>query len=42
MDYELRVIVEKVSAMSQEVVKQNTLKIYDIKQPVSHSKHIFQ
>ncbi len=35
MDYELRVIVEKVSVTSQEVVKRDTLKIYDIKQPVS-------
>ncbi|NJK41627.1 MAG: ISKra4 family transposase [Acaryochloridaceae cyanobacterium SU_2_1] len=35
MDYEFRVIVEKVSVTSQEVVKRDTLKIYDIKQPES-------
>jgi len=35
MEYEFRVIVEKVSVTSQEVVKRDTLKIYDIKQPES-------
>ncbi len=35
MDYELRVIVEKVSASSQEVAQHDTLKVYDIKAPVS-------
>ncbi|QUY46119.1 ISKra4 family transposase (plasmid) [Acaryochloris sp. 'Moss Beach'] len=35
MDYEFRVIVEKVSITSQEVVKRDTLKIYAIKQPKS-------
>ena len=35
MDYEFRVIVEKVSVTTQEVVKRETLKIYDIKQPES-------
>lgn len=35
MDYEFRVIVEKISVSSQEVVKRDTLKIYDIKQPDS-------
>ena len=35
MDYELRVIVEKVSVSSQKVVKRDTLKIYDIQKPES-------
>ncbi|MEM6447564.1 MAG: ISKra4 family transposase, partial [Cyanobacteria bacterium P01_D01_bin.123] len=35
MDYELRVVVEKVSVSSQEVVKRDTLKVYDIKSPES-------
>lgn len=35
MDYEFRVIVEKVSVSSQKVVKRDTLKIYDIKPPES-------
>lgn len=35
MDYEFRVIVEKVSVTSQKVVKRNTVKIYDIKPPES-------
>ena len=35
MDYELRVVVEKVSVSSQEVVKRDTLKVYDIKAPES-------
>ena len=35
MDYELRVIVEKVSVASQEVVKRDTVKIYDIRPPKS-------
>jgi ubiquinone/menaquinone biosynthesis C-methylase UbiE len=35
MDYELRIIVEKVAAHSQEVVKRDTIKIYDIQQPKS-------
>ena len=35
MDYELRVIVEKVSVSSQEVVQRDTIKIYDIKAPRS-------
>jgi len=35
MDYEFRVIVEKVSVTSQKVVKRDTLKIYDIKPPES-------
>ena len=35
MDYEFRVIVEKVSVASQKVVKRDTLKIYDIEQPQS-------
>lgn len=35
MDYELRVVVEKVSISSQAVVKRNTLKVYDVKTPAS-------
>jgi hypothetical protein len=35
MDYEFRVIVEKVSVSSQKVVKRDTLKIYDIQKPKS-------
>ena len=35
MEYELRVVVEKVSVSSQEVVKRDTLKIYDVKAPAS-------
>ena len=30
MDYELRVMVEKVAVSSQEVVKRDTIKTYDI------------
>ena len=35
MEYELRIIVEKVAVASQEVVKRDTLKIYDVKRPES-------
>jgi hypothetical protein len=35
VDYELRVIVEKVSVTSQEVVQRDTLKVYDVKAPAS-------
>lgn len=35
MDYELRVVVEKVFVSSQEVVKRETLKVYDVKAPAS-------
>lgn len=35
MDYELRAVVEKVSVSSQEVIKRDTLKVYDIKRPES-------
>lgn len=35
MEYELRVIVEKVAVGSQEVVKRETVKIYDVKKPES-------
>lgn len=35
MEYELRLIVEKVSVSSQEVVKRDTIKIYDVKRPES-------
>jgi len=35
MDYELRIIVEKVAVSSQEVVKRDTIKIYDIQRPAS-------
>ena len=33
MEYELRITVEKVSVSSQEIVKRDTLKIYDVKRP---------
>ena len=35
MDYEFRVVFEKVSVSSQKVIKRDTLKIYDINQPQS-------
>ncbi len=35
MDYELRIVVEKVSVSSQEVINRDTLKVYDIKAPES-------
>lgn len=35
MEYELRVVVEKVSVSSQEVVKRDTLKVYNVKAPAS-------
>jgi len=35
VEYELRIIVEKVSVSSQEVVKRDTIKIYEIKPPES-------
>ena len=35
MAHEFRVIIEKVSVTSQKVVKRDTVKIYDIKQPES-------
>ena len=35
VDYELRVVVEKVSVSSQEVVQRDTLKVYDVKAPGS-------
>ncbi len=35
MDYEFRVIVEKVSVTSQKVVERDTIKVYDIKPPES-------
>jgi hypothetical protein len=35
MDYEFRIVVEKVSVASQQVVKRDTVKIYDINQPKS-------
>ncbi len=35
MDYELRIVVEKVSVSSQEVVNRDTLKVYDVKAPAS-------
>ena len=35
MEYELRIIVEKVVVSSQEVVKGDTVKIYDVKRPES-------
>ena len=48
MDYELRVVVEKVAVSSQEVVKRDTIKVYDIQRPESildlglrHTEQIF-
>jgi hypothetical protein len=35
MEYELRVVVEKVLVRTQEVVKRDTLKTYDVKPPES-------
>ena len=35
MDYELRIIVEKVAVSSQEVVQRDTIKVYDIQRPAS-------
>jgi len=35
VDYELRIVVEKVAVSSQEVVKRDTIKIYDIQRPES-------
>ena len=35
MNYEFRVVVEKVSVASQKVVKRDTVKIYDINPPES-------
>jgi hypothetical protein len=35
MEYELRVVVEKVAVSTQEVVKRDTLKIYEIQCPAS-------
>ena len=35
MSHEIRIIVEKVSVSSQEVVKRDTIKVYDIEPPES-------
>ncbi|QUY46220.1 hypothetical protein [Acaryochloris marina] len=35
LEYELRIVVEKVAISTQEVVKRNTIKVYDIKAPES-------
>jgi len=35
MSYEFRIVVEKISVASQAVVKRDTIKIYDIKEPKS-------
>lgn len=35
MEYELRIIVEKVSLSNQEVVRRDTIKIYDLERPES-------
>ena len=35
MEYELCIIVDKILVSSQEVVKRDTLKIYDVKRPES-------
>ena len=33
MDFELRVVVEKVAASTQEVVQRDTIKVYDVNPP---------
>ena len=33
MDYQLRLVVEKVAVSNQKVIKPDTIKIYDIKKP---------
>ncbi len=35
MEYELRIIVEKVSVSNQEVVRRDTIKTYDVERPES-------
>jgi len=40
VEYELRIIVEKVAVSSQEVVKRDTLKIYDVKRPESMATNL--
>ena len=35
MEYELRITVEKIAISTQEVVKRDTIKVYDIKSPQS-------
>lgn len=35
MDFELRIVVEKVSVSTQEVVQRNTVKVYDVTPPES-------
>jgi hypothetical protein len=35
MDYELRIVVEKVAISSQEVIKRDTITSYDIQCPTS-------
>jgi hypothetical protein len=35
VDYELRIVVEKISVSSQEVAQRDTLKVYDVKAPHS-------
>jgi len=35
MEYELRVVVEKVLVSTQEVVQRDTLKTYEVKPPAS-------
>ena len=35
MDYELRIVVEKVAVRSQEVVQRDTIKCYGIQRPAS-------
>lgn len=35
MDFELRVVVEKVAVSTQEVIQRDTVKVYDVIQPES-------
>ena len=35
MDFELRVVVEKVTVSTQEVIQRHTVKVYDVTPPAS-------
>ncbi len=35
MDFELRVVVEKVAVSTQEVIQRDTVKVYDVNPPKS-------
>jgi hypothetical protein len=40
MDYELRIIVEKVAVSSQDVIKRDTITSYALQCPTSYSQTI--